>query len=215
MEALAAASIAALTLYDMLKMLDDTMEITLVKLVNKRGGKSDYRNQVSAPLRAAVLVMSDSVHAGTRKDLSGKLIQERLRDENIVVEEYKVIPDEKLLIVDALGHYADKLGLDLVITTGGTGFGPRDATPEAMTKVIDREIPGVAETLRAHGQARTPHSMFSRGIAGVRGKTVIVNLPGSKRAVAESLDALFPGLFHAFLMLRSGEHPLDSEQIET
>ncbi len=214
MEALTAASVAALTFYDMLKMLDDTMEITLLRLVEKRGGKSDYRSQFAVPLRAAVLVMSDTAAAGTKQDLSGRLIEERLKDEGLTIEDYKVIPDDEPLIIGALSRYADELRLDLVVTTGGTGLGPRDTTPEAMAKVVEHTIPGIAETLRAYGQARTPNSMLSRGIAGVRGKTIIINLPGSKRAVVESLDALFPGLFHAFTMLRGGEHPPDQEQIE-
>lgn len=214
MEALTAASVAALTIYDMLKMLDNTMEITLLRLVDKRGGKSDYHRQLAVPLRAAVLVMSDTVAAGTKKDLSGRLIEERLKDEGFSVEDYKVIPDDEPLIVGALTRYADELQMDLVVTTGGTGLGPRDTTPEAMAKVVEHTIPGIAETLRAYGQARTPTSMLSRGIAGVRGKTIIVNIPGSKRAVAESLDALFPGLFHAFMMMRGSEHSADQGQIE-
>jgi len=214
MEALTAASVAALTCYDMLKMLDDTMEITLLRLVSKRGGKSDYRNKFAVPLRAAVLVMSDTVAAGTKKDQSGRLIEARLREEGLAVEDYKIIPDDERLIIDALSRYADELQMDLVVTTGGTGLGPRDTTPEAMAKVIEFAVSGIMETLRAYGQARTPNSMLSRGVAGVRGKTMIINLPGSKRAVAESLDALFPGLFHAFAMLRSDEHPPDPEQIE-
>ena len=131
------------------------------------------------------------------------------------MEDSKIIPDDERLIIESLCYYADNLKLDLVITTGGTGLGPRDTTPDAMAKVIEREIPGITEALRAYGQARTPYSMLSRGIAGVRGRTIIVNLPGSKRAVAESLDALFPGLFHAFVMLRGGEHPSNREQLET
>ncbi len=94
-----------------------------------------------------------------------------------------------------------------MLTTGGTGFSPRDNTPEAMARVIEREIPGIPEALRAYGQERTPYSMLSRGKAGIRGRTIIINLPGSKRGVAESLDALFPGLLHAFGMLRGGGHP--------
>ena len=96
--------------------------------------------------------------------------------------------------------------MDLVLTTGGTGFGPRDRTPEAMAAVIEREVPGIPEAARAHGAERTPYSMLSRGRAGLRGSTLIVNLPGSSRGVAESLDALFPGILHAFKMIRGGGH---------
>jgi cyclic pyranopterin monophosphate synthase len=207
MEALTAASVAALTLYDMLKMLDDSLEIRAVKLVEKKGGKSDYREEFEKPLRAAVLVMSDTIAAGKKDDLSGRLIEQRLKAEGFTVEDYLVSPDDAAQIRDTLIRYADAMHLDLVVTTGGTGFGPRDTTPEAMTQVIEREIPGISEALRSYGQERTPFAMLSRGKAGIRGRTVIINLPGSKRGVAESLDALFPGLRHSFAMLRGGGHP--------
>lgn len=206
MEALTGASIAALTLYDMMKMLDDDMEIVGVKLLSKRGGKSDFKIKNGLRLRAAVLVMSDSVSAGKKKDESGKLIVERLKELKIGVSEYIVIPDDEKEITKRLLHYADKLKLDLVITTGGTGLGPRDNTPEAVRKIIEREIPGVSEVVRAYGQERMPLAMLSRSVAGVRGKTVFVSLPGSKNAVIEGLDAIFPALLHSFKMLRGEGH---------
>jgi len=206
MEALTAASVAALTIYDMLKMIDDELTIQEIVLVQKKGGKSDFRTTLSKPVRAAVLVMSDSVAAGQKSDQSGKMIEERLIAEGIEVSEYRIVPDEEDLIVRTLCSYADVEKLDLVITTGGTGLGPRDRTPEAMRNVMDREIPGVSEAMRAYGQSRTPFSMLSRGQAGLRKDTLIINLPGSKKGVAESLDALFPGLLHAFAMMRMGGH---------
>jgi cyclic pyranopterin monophosphate synthase len=105
--------------------------------------------------------------------------------------------------------------LDLVVTTGGTGMSPRDNTPEAMQRVIGREIPGIAEAMRSYGQERTPYAMLSRGMAGVRGKTLIVNLPGSRNGVRESLDALFPALIHAFKMIRGGGHPAQEKETVT
>ncbi len=206
MEALTGASIAALTLYDMMKMLDDEMEILGVKLLSKKGGKSDFAKLGGMKFRAAVLVMSDSVSAGKKEDTSGKIIVERLKELNIDVADYAIIPDDSKKIEDKLLHYADSLKLDLVITTGGTGLGPRDTTPEVVKKIIEREIPGVAEAARVFGQARTPLAMLSRSVAGVRGKTVIVSLPGSKNGVTESLDALFPALLHVFNMLRGEGH---------
>jgi molybdenum cofactor biosynthesis protein MoaC len=206
MEALTGAAVAALTLYDMLKMLDDTMVIEQVALVEKKGGKSDFVNEPPTPLRAAVLVMSDSVAAGRATDSSGLLIAETLRKQGVEVADYRIVPDDLDAIVAAVTDYADRRALDLVLTTGGTGLGPRDCTPEAMSRLIEREAPGIVEAARAHGQQRTPYSMLSRGRAGLRGKTLIVNLPGSKRAVAESLAALFPGLLHAFKMLRASGH---------
>jgi molybdenum cofactor biosynthesis protein MoaC len=212
MEALTAASVAALTLYDMLKMLDGSLEIRAVKLIGKQGGKSDYREEFERPLRSAVLVMSDTIAAGKKDDLSGRLIEQRLKAEGFAVEDYRVIADDAAQIRDTLIRYADTMHLDLVVTTGGTGFGPRDTTPEAMMQVIEREIPGIPEALRSYGQERTPFAMLSRGKAGLRGRTVIINLPGSKRGAAESLDALFPGLRHAFAMLGGGGHPSAQEK---
>ena len=206
MEALTAASIAALTLYDMLKPVDDTMEIAGVTLIEKRGGKSDFTDIPSVPLRAAVLVMSDSVAANKKKDTSGICIVERLREKRIEVVDYKIIPDDKKVIEETLISYADSLKLNLVITTGGTGLSKKDVTPEAMRAVLEREIPGIVEAARGYGQERTPLAMLSRGRAGVRGSTIIVNLPGSKRAVEESLDAILPGLLHVFQMLRGEGH---------
>jgi molybdenum cofactor biosynthesis protein MoaC len=198
MEALTGASVAVLTLYDMMKMLDDEMEILGVKLLSKKGGKSDFAKLGDMKLRAAVLVMSDSVSAGTKEDTSGKIIVERLKELNIDVADYAIIPDNSKQIEEKLLH--------LVVATGGTGLGPRDATPEAVKKIIEREIPGIAEAARVFGQARTPLAMLSRSIAGVRGKTVIVSLPGSKNGVTESLDALFPAVLHVFNMLQGEGH---------
>lgn len=206
MEALTGASVAALTLYDMMKMLDDTLEIVQVRLEKKKGGKGDFRDVFPHPPRAAVLVMSDSVAAGKKEDKSGKAIAARLEQEGMELADYRIVPDEPDRIAAQLIHYADEQRLDLVVTTGGTGFTPRDRTPEAMDRVIEREAPGIAEAVRAFGQARTPYSMLSRGRAGVRGRTLIVNLPGSHRGVLESLDALFPGLQHAFKMLAGHGH---------
>lgn len=213
MEAMAAASVAVLTLYDMLKMLDDTMEIGSVRLLSKKGGKSDFRTgheQIRKSLRTAVVVMSDSIVSGRKDDLSGKLIVERLQQEGIQVTDYQVIPDDAEQIQTLLIAYADERQMDLVITTGGTGLSPRDNTPEAMTQIIDREVPGITEALRSYGQERTPYSMLSRGMAGLRGRTLIINLPGSKGGVRESLDALFPAVLHAFKILRGGGHPTQS-----
>lgn len=206
MEALTAASVAALTVYDMLKPVDKSMEITSVTLLEKHGGKSDFVSPSGKALRAAVIVMSDSVAAGDKKDISGLRIVERLREKDIDVVEYKVVPDVRSVIEENLKRFADTLKLDLVISTGGTGLGGKDVTPEAMSSVIEKEIPGIVEAARSFGQERTPLAMLSRGKAGLRGTTVIVNLPGSPRAVEESLDAILPGLLHVFKMLKGEGH---------
>jgi cyclic pyranopterin monophosphate synthase len=206
MEALTGATVAVLTMYDMMKMFDETMSIAEVRLLTKTGGKSDFRTAYEQPLRAAVLVMSDSISSGKKSDASGRMIVERLKKENVEVTDYRIIPDDAERITDVLCHYADNDKLDLVMTSGGTGFSPRDCTPEAMTKVIEREAPGIAEAARSYGQQRTPYSMLSRAKAGLRGKTLFVNLPGSKKGVADSLDALFPALLHSFKMIAGGDH---------
>ena len=206
MEALTAASVAALTVYDMLKPVDKSIEITGVTLLEKRGGKSDFVSPSGKALRAAVTVMSDTVAAGDKKDVSGLRIVERLREKKIEVVEYKIVPDDQRIIEENLRRFADALKIDLVMTTGGTGLGGKDVTPEAMSLVIEKEIPGIVEAARSFGQERTPLAMLSRGKAGLRGSTVIVNLPGSPRAVEESLDAILPGLLHVFKMLKGERH---------
>lgn len=204
MEALAAVSAAVLTLYDMMKAVDEAMEITSIKLVKKTGGKSDFKPATVRGRKAVVLVVSDSVSAGTRGDISGKLIIERLKKEGFESLMYDVVADDVSAIEAKLRDFVKTA--DIVITTGGTGLSPRDRTPEATARVIEREIPGIEEVLRAYGQDRTPFSMLSRGKAGVSGRAIIINLPGSSRAVAESLDALFPWLFHAFAMMEGEGH---------
>lgn len=206
MEALTAATVAALTVYDMAKPVDETMRIVSVSLESKRGGKSDFAGKPGTRLKAAVLVLSDSVSKGKTQDTSGKLIVSRLKEHGIRIIDYRVVPDDSATIQKLLLLYSEKEKADFVITTGGTGVGPRDVTPEATERVLERELPGITETLRAYGQERMPFSMLSRGKAGVRGKTIIINLPGSRKAVEESLDVLLPSIFHSFNMLRGGKH---------
>ena len=206
MEALTAASIAALTLYDMLKPLDDQLEIAHVRLLEKRGGKSD-RGKAPKAIRASVLVISDSVSAGRRKDASGAEIVAILATHGVSASAPAAVPDEREVIERTLRRLSDEEACDLVLTTGGTGLGPRDVTVEATRAVIEREAPGIAEAARGFGQAREPKAMFSRAIAGVRGRTLIVNLPGSPQGVRESLAALLPALLHAAAMVAGGGHP--------
>lgn len=206
MEALTAASVAALTIYDMLKMVDELMQIESILLVEKKGGKSDFRNKRGGILKAAVLVLSDSCAAGKKQDISGRIIVDRLTEEGLSVEDYKIIPDDADEAKKEILRLADELKVDLLITTGGTGLSTRDTTPEAINGLIERELPGVAETLRAYGQERNPFAMFSRSLAGVRNKTVIITLPGSTGGVKDGMNALFPFIFHAFKMLNDECH---------
>jgi cyclic pyranopterin phosphate synthase len=210
MEALVAASAAALTLYDMLKIIDESMEIISVRLIEKTGGKSQIKES-GRGVKAAVIVISDTVSARKKKDLSGKLLVKRLRDLKVQVVEYGVLPDDMERIETELVRLADSKRVDLIATTGGTGVSPRDVTPEATMRVIEREIIGVEELLRSYGQQRTPFSMLSRGMVGIHGKTLIVNLPGSAKGVEDGIAALFPAIFHTFKILRGGGHDLKSK----
>jgi len=206
MEALVAATTAALVVYDMLKPLDANMEIGAVRVVEKRGGKGDFVDAFDEPLRVAVVVSSDGTAAGTREDRSGKLIVETLRSAPVHVESYTIVPDDRQTIEQTLLRLCDEQHCDLVLTTGGTGLGPRDVTVEATQAILDTVVPGIMEAARDFGQGRNPYAMLSRGCAGLRGRTLIVNLPGSTNGVRESLAALLPGLFHAFKMMRGGGH---------
>lgn len=206
MESLTGASIAALTIYDMLKPVDETLVIESVKLLAKSGGMKGFYENYDRSLRGAVIVISDSVSKGERHDKSGKLAIERLKSDGFELLDYQVIPDDLGKIESALISACDKLKVDLVLTCGGTGLGPRDITPEATRNVIEKEVTGISEVLRMYGQKRTPMSMLSRGVAGLRGKTIIVNLPGSVKGVSESLDALIPGILHGPKMLGGHGH---------
>jgi cyclic pyranopterin monophosphate synthase len=206
MEALTAASVAALTVYDMLKPVDETMSIGSVTLVRKSGGVKSFQEKYSRQLKAAVLVISDSAARGEREDKSGKVAVEKLQGNGFAVDDLKIVPDESAMIETELKRLSDIEKVDLIVTCGGTGLGPRDVTVEATQGVIQREVKGVSEVLRSYGQRRTPLSMLSRGMCGVRGKTVIVNLPGSPKAVSESLTALFPGISHVFKMMEGQGH---------
>ncbi|MBI1805953.1 MAG: bifunctional molybdenum cofactor biosynthesis protein MoaC/MoaB [Ignavibacteria bacterium] len=205
MEALVAASAAALTLYDMLKIIDDRMEILSTRLLEKKGGTSSMKDTGDG-LKAAVLVLSDSVSGGEKEDRSGKTLVERLKAFRFQVPVYKVLPDVCETIKTELIILADKQNLDLIITTGGTGASMRDVTPESTLAVINRRLEGVEETLRRYGQDRLPTAMLSRGVVGVRGKTIIINLPGSSRAVEDGMNALFPAILHTFRMMRGEGH---------
>ena len=146
-------------------------------------------------ITVAVLTLSDKGSKGEREDASGPLIREMLKSIDAVVKYYDILPDEKELIKEKLIEYG-KL-VDLILTTGGTGLGPRDVTPEATIEVIDRQIPGIAEAMRIEGLKKTRRAMLSRAVAGVRGKTLIINLPGSPKAVKENLEIILGVLPHA------------------
>ena len=157
-------------------------------------------------IQVGVLTVSDRSYRGEYEDRSGPLIREIVTDRlGATVELEAIVPDSLLIIQGTLTVWCDKVGLDLVLTTGGTGFAPRDVTPEATRAVIQREAPGLTEAMRAISLTVTPHAMLSRAVAGIRGRTLIVNLPGSPKAVRENLEVILPALPHGIRLLRDVE----------
>lgn len=151
---------------------------------------------------AGILTISDKGAKGEREDESGKVIEKLLAPLEAQVEKYDIVPDEKEVITARLKEWADEIRLDLIITNGGTGLSPRDITPEATLAVVDRVAPGFTEAMRAQSAKKTPFAMLSRAVAGIRGRSLIINLPGSPRAVEECLEVILPALPHAIEVLR-------------
>jgi molybdopterin adenylyltransferase len=152
--------------------------------------------------KVAILTISDRGSKGEREDSSGPLIREMVKDLPAEVIYYKIIPDEKEKIIQALKQSVDQLKADLILTTGGTGLSPRDVTPDATWEVIEKEIPGFSEAMRAESLKKTPHAMISRAVTGIRGSSLIVNLPGSPKSVKENLSVILPALPHALSKLK-------------
>ena len=199
-EAMHGASVVALTMYDMLKPLDKGVEIQTIKLIHKQGGKSSYQNHFSKPIRASVVVCSDTISAGKKQDRAGKIVVEKLRESDIEVVNYDTIPDA----IDQIREKAMKYSSDhqLLIYTGGTGLSETDVTPEALEPILERRIPGVEEAIRNYGQQRMPYSMISRSVVGTLGGCLVIALPGSTNGAKESMDAIFPHIKHIFKVLK-------------
>ncbi len=204
-DAMHGASIAALAVYDGLKPVDKEVEISGIKLIKNRGGAEQYRDHLDREIKTAVVVCSDSISSGTKKDEAGKAIMEGLARHTVEVNDYSIIRDE----IDAIREkvialHDDKY--DMVILCGGTGLSPRDVTPEAVLPLLDKEIPGIAEAARSFGQQHMPYAMLSRSVAGLKGNTLILTLPGSTRGAEETMDALFPFVLHIFKVALGRRH---------
>src|SRR6185312_7418953 len=205
MEVLTGVAVAALVIYDMLKPVATLLEIGNIRLLEKKGGKSDRERYFATSPTCAVMVCSDSTAAGKREDKSGVIIQEMLTAAGALVVAYVVVPDEKTVIQRQIREWVDE-DIQFIFTTGGTGLGPRDNTVAAVSEILERDADGIAEAMRAYGQQRTPMAMMSRGVAGSVGQTLIVTLPGSSDGARESLEAILPAVFHARKMMKGGGH---------
>ncbi len=222
MEALTAVAVAGLTLHDMVKAVDPAAVLTDVRVVSKSGGRSgDWTRETTTaaetPVDAALLrtpglpngalarvvTVSDRSHSGVRADRSGPLLASLLAELGFIVDVVVVVPDDVDAVAAALDE-AVSAGIDLVVTTGGTGFAPRDVTPEATRRVLLREAPGLVEMLRSADRARVPTSILSRAVAGIAGGSVIVNLPGSTGGVRDGVAVLAPVIGHAIDQVRGG-----------
>ncbi len=204
-EAIHGAAITALTMYDMLKPIDKNIEITSIKLISKKGGNTDFKDDLKRNLKCAVIVCSDSVFAGTKQDRAGKAVIEKLQKNDLQTSLYKIIPDE-LEAIQLTAKQLSEQGFNLALFTGGTGLSKRDVTPEAITPLLDRDIPGIMEAARNYGQQRTPYAMLSRGVAGFIKNTLVLTLPGSTKGASETMDALFPYIIHIFRVAEGMRH---------
>ncbi len=169
----------------------------------ERVNMSHRQSPLEPPVQAAVIVASDRGSRGEREDKSGVLIQERLEAMGAIFVQKRILPDNEDSLCANLASMADDLGLDLIVTTGGTGFTARDVMPEATARIVDRPVPGIPEAIRAEGLKKTPYAMLSRGIAGIRGRTLVVNLPGSIKGVQDGMNVLERIIDHAVETLRS------------
>ncbi len=203
-EAMHSVSVVALTMYDMLKPIDKNIEIKNIRLIEKKGGKSDIKDSGEG-INASVIVCSDSIFAGKKEDKAGKAIISSLEKNNVTINDYVIIPDEILDIQNKIKSDVES-GIGLIMITGGTGLSKRDVTPEAVRPLLDREILGVAEAIRSYGQLLTPYSMLSRSVAGMIGETLVIALPGSTKGAEKSMHAVFPGILHIYKILNGGKH---------
>ncbi len=204
-EAMHGAAITALTMYDMLKPIDKGVEIQNIRLVQKKGGKSDAKSTDGRRFKTAVVICSDTVSAGQSDDRTTPALLERLGPLPLDVQHTAVVPDE-VEQIRAAAKSLQSEGFDLVLFAGGTGLSLRDITPEALLPLLDRPIEGLGEVARAYGQARMPFAMLSRGFGGFMDKMLVIAVPGSPKGAVETVDALFPQVLHVFAMLEGKRH---------
>ena len=204
-EAMHGASVVALTMYDMLKPIDKSIEISTIKLEEKKGGKTDFRYEMPDTVKTAIVTCSDGVASGTYPDRTGDLIETKLAQYNIQGVLRAAIYDD-VISIQAKVKELKEAGIRLAIFTGGTGLSPRDVTPDAIAPLLDREIPGIMEAARNYGQQRMPYAMLSRGVAGFIGDMLVLTFPGSPRGSEESIDALFPAILHVFKVTEGVRH---------
>lgn len=207
MEALTAATAAALCAYDMLKphCSQEKMRIEGVRLLEKTGGKSHYRERLALPVSAAVVVLSDTVASGQKPDTAGRAVAQALQAAGFDPIAYEVLPDEPARLEQRLRAMLAS-GVGFIATVGGTGLGPRDRTVEVVRELLTTEVPGLMEAARSFGQARTPFAMLSRGISGFAGNTLVVTFPGSRGGATETLAAIQTGLIHLLDVFRGARH---------
>ena len=204
-EAMHGVSITALTMYDMLKPIDDGIQISSIRLERKKGGKSDIKYAYPETVKAAVITCSDSISKGNNIDVSGDVIESKLKLYKLDVTHREAVADDYDTIQIKTKELIEK-GYQLILFTGGTGLSPRDVTPDAIRPLLDREVPGIMGVARDYGQQRTPYAMLSRGVAGFIGDSLIITIPGSPRGAEETMDALFPYILHVFRVKEGVRH---------
>lgn len=199
-EAMHGASVVALTMYDMLKPIDSNVEIERIRLLEKSGGKSSFKTTILSPLKASVVVCSESITSGKKADTAGKAITKAFNTHGIEVINYEIIPEDIDTIRSKAMTYIESC--QFVIFCGGTGLTSKDVTPDALIPILERRIPGAEETIRRFGQDRTPHAMLSRSVVGMINNSMVMALPGSTNGAIESIQAIFPHIMHVFKTIR-------------
>ena len=203
MEALTAVSVTALTIYDMCKAVDKSMTISDIKVVEKTGGKSDHA--VDHRPNVGIITMSDSISSGENEDKSGPILFNGFTDAGCIVGDQTVLPDGSEELVPIIQSWI-KDGMELIITTGGTGLGPRDLTIETVEEIFDSKLPGIEQALHAYGRGKVRTAMLSRLTAGVVNGAIVICLPGSPGAVKDAIRVLIPTIFHSFHMMKGEKH---------